>query len=95
MKTNEVVQLDVQLDASNLQIGTEELANICESVNQSLATIAQWAMFLPGTATGNRWTHLSIKIYQKPLTFVRGFLYVGITYFHGQSPGNYRRRMCA
>jgi len=26
---------------------------------------------------------------------VRGFLYVGITYFHGQSPGNYRRRMCA
>ena len=31
------------------------------------------------------------SIYKKPHTFVCG-QYVGITYFHGPSPGNYRRR---
>ena len=43
MSNGNAVQLAVQLDASDLQIGTEELANICKSVNQSLATIAQLA----------------------------------------------------
>ena len=28
-------------------------------------------------------------------SFEWSYQYVGITYFHGQSPGNYRRRTCA
>ena len=44
MGNGNAVQLAVRLDAADLQIGTEELVNVCESLNQSLSVIAQWDM---------------------------------------------------
>ena len=38
------------------------------------------------------WTLAGIKELHP---FEWSYQYVGITYFHGQSPGNYRRRTCA
>ena len=44
-----------------------------------------------------RWTVAGIILRHKKekAPHVRVELCVGITYFHGQSPGNYRRRTCA
>ena len=36
MSNGNAVQLAVQLETADLQIGTEELADICDSLNQSM-----------------------------------------------------------
>ena len=51
-------------------------------------------MFKVRLLTENALFRQDVNIKKRPPTFVGGH-YVGITYFHGQSPGNYRRRTSA